>query len=150
MTGPYYWVPVPDGNGVAWRLVAFFDSDFPGGFAEHQQVWPEVMAHLARDWEKPVARISGSLADSLYGLPRGRVTRMVDGRYGIAHGNDVPVSRWISTVKAAYRLTTVAVHSFRDEHERMLAGHPENVQTALGIRTNLGLKTAAYDEDDEI
>jgi hypothetical protein len=146
-TGAYYWLPLPRGKRIHWRLLAFYDQDY-GGSAEHQAVWPQILDTLAREWRKPVALLRRRLENSLYGLPRGRVARMTDGTYGIAHGDDSPVRTWESTVRRAFNLEGTPTRCYLDEHERMLPGHPLEVQQALGIKKDLRLKTITWEDEE--
>ena len=72
LTGAYYWIPLPDKQGeVVWELMEFFDLDYHEGVA-HADAWPEVVNYLAVKWHKSPGVLQKRLANSLYGLPRGR------------------------------------------------------------------------------
>lgn len=128
----------------------FYDLDFGGhpGDAEHQKVWPKVLSYLALKWHKPEEVIQRSLENCLYGLPRGRVTRMAVENYTILHGNDGPVHEWEAIIRRLFNLISVSAICLEDEHEKMLPGHSQDIQNALGIQHDLGLKAIDLDETD--
>jgi hypothetical protein len=131
-----------------WELFPFYDSD-DGSSPGHPQVWPRVLAFLALKWRKEEAKILRKLENAPYALPRGRVARMANRQFGIAHGNDAPVAEAITTIKRAYNLTGLTVKAYEDEHEKMLLGDPELLQQLLAV--DLGLKGTVPPElqDDE-
>lgn len=152
-TGPYYWVPVPNKQAdVTWRLMEFFDrDDAEGGQIMHTQVWLDVLDYLALKWNRDAKILNREIGECVYGLPRGRVTRMSSGQHGIAQGNDNPVADWEARIKRVYNLTAVTTKVYFDEHERMMPTHPEAIQKSL--RRNLALalsdKVASFDDDGD-
>ncbi len=67
-----------------------------------------------------------------YGLPRGRVVRLGNGEWGVAHGNDHPaVVRFEAIIIDAFCLSDVQPKFFFDEHEQMLLSDYEQVQSSI-------------------
>ena len=154
LTGPYYWVPEPISldrtAGVNWVLMEFYDRDYSkDDQVMHTQVWSEVINHLGFKWRLDPNVLDRKLGNHPYGLPRGRVARMANGQYGIAHGNDCPVPDWEVRIKRAFNLNDANAQIYFDDHERMLPTHPEAVQQALHPTLDLGIKDKVADFDDD-
>lgn len=99
-SGSYYWIPLP---GAKWELVGFSDR-FYSGNSSHAKVWPEIVNILALNWGKEPEILESQLQTSRYGLPRGRVIRIENGLWGIAHGNDTPRGVSLELVRTEFSL----------------------------------------------
>lgn len=135
LTGAYYWFPRPHPEGPSWELLTCHDLGAWDGIS-HREFWPLVVEHLAAAWGKDAGPLKRRLLDRYTGLPRGRITHPKTG-YLIIHGDDAPVADWRPRIKDRFRLRGVKVRPLFDEHERMLAGDPEAVEAALGLRLGL-------------
>jgi hypothetical protein len=130
LTGGWYWVPFPDGDGVAWQVQAFFDCwRSPSA---HVCVWQHVRDSLEHHWRLRLPYIE------CYSLPRGRVSRRADtGIVTIYHGRDAPRgSGGLAAVRRAFKLPRSTPATF-DEHEQCIAGQPEVFERALGIKLGI-------------
>jgi hypothetical protein len=94
-------------------------------------LWPRLMAPLAKAWGKDAQLLERRLALSYTGLPRGRVTRP-EKTFLVLHGKDSPDRRFAEMVKESFRLTGQEVKFVFDEHETMIPGHPRVVEASLG------------------
>lgn len=129
-TGGYYWFPSPGPDGVTWSVVTCRDLGCRSQAGHDAELWPRLMALLAAAWGKDDRALKRKLALSYTGLPRGRVTRP-EGTYLVLHGKDSPVPGWEEIVIAGYRLSGRRVKFVFDEHETMIPGHPQAVESAL-------------------
>lgn len=133
-TGAYYWIPKPDN---AWSILVFPNAFYDGGEAGHVDVWEDVVRILAGLHPRSPQELLPQIENCPYGLPRGRVVRMGNGDWGVAHGGDHPKSMDLeSIVSDAFCLNEVHPRFFFDEHEQMLPGDRHQVE--LSIRSNLG------------
>jgi hypothetical protein len=134
LTGAYYWFPVPGEGSVTWQVLTCHDL---GRDAEvgHIDLWPAVIDRLAEAWREHAGRLRRRLRDAYSGLPRGRVTRP-GGRSLVLHGQDAPVSDWVSRVILRFDLDRRSVRVVFDEHERMLPADRRRVAEALVLRSN--------------
>ena len=128
--GPYYWVPSPVGS---WELLGFAGK-FYGDEDGHVTIWPEVVSILAMKWGKEETKLRHRLSDAPYGLPRGRVTRMGNQTWGVAHGNDNPIGTDLNTVIEAFNLAEVELNVFMDEHEHVIPEDVSLVRNALNAQ----------------
>ncbi len=133
LTGAYYWVPRPDGNGVFWDLVTCHDLDTWAGIS-HREFWPLILEVLAERWGKNVQDLIHQLHDHHAGLPRGRVTHPQSG-YVVINGDDTGLPGWLELVKSRFGLDGVEVTpDFTEhEHEQMLTDDLLAVQASLGV-----------------
>lgn len=139
-SGAYWWLPTPDGG---WELEVFYDSEYRGN-TMHDIMWRKyVLDRLAILWNKDPQKLRRQIGDNYAGLPRGRVGKAM-GKFVVSHGDDAPIKNGLKKVLAAFNLSGLArtdpkkVQTAADEHETMLAGDPDAVQRALGVK--LGLK----------
>jgi len=147
LTGAYFWVPLPttSHHRVRWVVEAFFDEWRPN--SDHVYVWRHVQDSLAHHWGRSFRSVD------YCGLPRGRVCRAL-GQVGrsrrnlpiIYHGGDAPIGAdGPDHVRRSFNLPRAAPAIF-DEHERLIAGQPEELARVLGF--DLGLRGVAASELD--
>lgn len=130
-TGAYYWIPVAD---VGWKLSVWPNAFHEGGEAGHADIWEDQVYILAEAFNVEPAQLLREIRNCPYGLPRGRVVKMGDGSWGVAHGNDHPKGQDLeSTVMGSFSLQDVTPKFFFDDHEQMLSCDRVNVRRALGI-----------------
>ncbi len=134
--GAYYWLPKPEGVGLAWDIIICHDLGAWDGIS-HRDFWPSVLEHVASTWGKDAKVLIHRLRDQYAGFPRGRVTHPKSG-YLIIHGNDAPVTDSLDRIKERFRLTDVKVTPLYDDHERVLRDDLRVVQDALGIPLSFG------------
>lgn len=131
LTGGWYWVPLPVGDGVTWQVQAFYDCwSSP---SDHVHVWRHVRDSLEHHWRRRLPRIE------CYALPRGRVSLRTDsGVIAIYHGRDAPRGfGGLAAVRRAFNLPRSAKALF-DEHEQCIARQPQALERAL--ECELGLR----------
>ena len=147
LTGAYYWVPLPNDSdqGIQWTLQAFFDDWRPN--SDHVYVWRHVQDSLRTKWRRSFEGIE------YCGLPRGRVSRIINPRSSmrpgppvIYHGGDAPIGFGdLDVVKRAFNLPATTPMVF-DVHEQMISGQPEELRRVLKIY--LGLRGVTATELD--
>jgi hypothetical protein len=135
LTGAYYWFPRPHQDAPTWDLVTCHDLKVWHGVS-HREFWPHVVEQLAAAWGKEVEPLKRRLADHHTGLPRGRINHPRRG-YIVLHGDDAPVTDWLSQIIDRFHLGDVAVELVGTEHESMAPRDQAAVEEALGI--SLGL-----------
>lgn len=147
-SGAYYWIPLPDGD---WTILPFYDSEYSD--SSHSVIWKEVLSYIAHKWNKDPQVLKRNLGSYYTALPRGRISKTRDNGdivYVLVHGNDSPTSSTdnITKIKRVFNLRQANVKVYPDDHETMIKGHPEKLQTILG--KNLGLKGHfAYEPEDD-
>ena len=130
-SGAYYWVPAVDGD---WSLSVWPNVFHEGGEAGHVDIWEDLVYILARTFRVEPVKLVSAISNCPYGFPRGRVVKMGDGRWGVAHGNDHPTGCCLeSSVLDTFCLAGAKPKFFFDEHEQMNAYDRERVKSALGI-----------------
>jgi hypothetical protein len=130
-TGAYYWVPAVDG---VWSLSVWPNAFHEGGEAGHVDVWGDLVYILARAFHIDPAKLVSVTGNCPYGLPRGRVVKMGDGNWGVAHGGDDPTGHYLeSFVIDAFCLVDAKPKFFFDEHEQMSDYDRDRVRLALGV-----------------
>lgn len=150
LTGAWYWVPLPAGEGrLAWEVQEFFDCW--ASSSDHVHIWKHVIDSLRHHWQRSFAGIE------YCSLPRGRVATPIVHRHrsrrppaaAIYHGNDSPLGQGgIALVKASFNLPASTPVIF-DEHEQCIVGQPEALSRALGVElgiTGVGISDLDYDE----
>lgn len=125
-SGSYYWVPLPRAK---WELVGFSDR-FYSGNASHMKVWPEVVNILALKWGQDPERLESQLQASHHGLPRGRVNRIENDLWSIAHGNDTPPSVSLELVRTEFSLLP-GIREFYDCQYAINSKHWHVLKNAL-------------------
>ena len=131
--GIWYWYPTPDG----WDLAAFnyhgplTHTSSPDEEANvfHVQEFKEVVEHLAAAWRidsLPLTR------DSYQGIPRGRVSRNLDGSWKLEHGGEFATRH----IKQLFALNEEPVVESVIEHEMTNAQHVEIVEKTLRYKTD--------------
>jgi hypothetical protein len=91
---------------------------------------------LAAAWGKDAEPLKRRLADHHTGLPRGRINhRRPD--YVILHGNDSPVTDWLSQIIDRFHLGGVELELVGTEHESMDRRDLAAVEEALGVSLDL-------------
>lgn len=129
--GAYYWIPAPDGD---WCLSVWPNAFYEDGEAGHVDVWRDLAFILAGLFPVEPNEVISAIENCPYGLPRGRVVKMGDGRWGVAHGNDHPVGLDLeASIADAFCLGDVNPIFFFDDHEQMLSCDRDIVRRALGI-----------------
>ena len=130
-TGAYYWIPVAEGG---WSLSVWPDAYHEGGEAGHADVWEDLVCILAGAFRLESNKLFCSIGNCPYGLPRGRVVKMGDDSWGVAHGNDHPKGHNLeSTVIGSFSLQGVKPKFFFDEHEQMSVYDRDRVRAVLGV-----------------
>jgi len=127
-TGPYYWVPLRD---TKWKLYEFADHYYKEKHAAHVIIWREVVDNLALEWRVNPDALQRVLENAPYGLPRGRVVKLGDDKWGIAHGDDNPAGTSLQMVKKAFNLPRKKTTLFLDEHEHVIPEHVQLVRETL-------------------
>jgi len=127
-TGPYYWVPLRDGQ---WMLCEYAEKYYKEGHAGHVKIWPELVFSLAREWGLQGDGPRRVLENAPYGLPRGRVVKLGEDKWGIAHGDDNPAGTSLTMVKRAFNLPRKKTTLFQDEHEHVIPEHVQLVRETL-------------------
>lgn len=120
-TGIYFWIPTSKG----WRLETFFDSQFPsqrGYDLDHATIWRKWVSTMLRIDDPAKTR---GIAHNYAGLPRGRITKSMPRKGGIAkylilHGDDSPIKNAAKTIAARFNLPPGSWVWEYDDHERML------------------------------
>ena len=132
-TGAYYWVPDVDQN---WSIRVHPNAFYEGGEAGHVDVWEDLVYIVARMNRLDPTLVLDQIGNCPYGLPRGRVVRMGNGDWGVAHGNDHPADYdLVSIVTEQFCLGTVCPKFFFDDHEQMLPSDAYQVQQTLRLAT---------------
>jgi len=133
-TGAYYWVPDDNQN---WSILVHPNAFYEGGEAGHVDVWEDLVYIVARMNRIDPTLLLDQIGNCPYGLPRGRVVRMGNGDWAVAHGNDHPANHDLeSVVTEGFCLGTVCPKFFIDDHEQMLPGDFELVRESLHHRLN--------------
>ncbi len=130
-SGAYYWVPDALSR---WSLLVFPNAFYEGGEAGHVDVWEEVIQVLSHWHECDPGKLRKTIENCPYGLPRGRVVRMGNGDWGVAHGNDHPAEHpFQEMIVENFCLSEVSPRFFFDDHEQMLEQDQILVCHALGL-----------------
>ena len=130
-SGAYYWIPVAND---CWNLSVWPSAFHEGGEAGHVEVWEDLVYILAGTFRLDPTKLLSAIGNCPYGFPRGRVVKMGDGSWGVAHGNDHPKGYELeSSVAEAFCLQGAKPKFFFDEHEQMNVYDREQVWAALGI-----------------
>lgn len=130
-TGGYYWFPRPTSGGIVWSVVTCRDLGCRKDAGHDADLWPRLMAPLAKAWGKDALDLRKKLALSYTALPRGRVTRP-EKTFLVLHGDDSPTATWREMVIQGFRLTGRKVKFLIDEHETQIPGHPEKFRSIVG------------------
>jgi hypothetical protein len=147
-SGAFFWLPTKDGD---WKIDVYYDSDLPGDTA-HSVMWNKyVIERLASMWGRSPSDLR-SLKGRYTAVPRGRVSRVPNG-WVVVHGGEIKNTE--QGIFNAFNLNRVKSRTkvFIDDHEQMLEGDPERLQSILGV--DLGLKgltsqqILGYELDDE-
>lgn len=139
LTGGWYWVPLPKGDDTAWQVQAFYDCWQSS--SAHVSVWRHVRDSMQHHWRLKLPWVE------CYSLPRGRVSQRADnGVFVIYHGRDAPRgSGGLAAVRRAFNLPRSTPAVF-DEHEQCIAGQPEVLERALGIKLDIrGIDASSLD-----
>jgi hypothetical protein len=131
LTGGYYWFPTPAIGLVTWQVLTCHDLCCDADVG-HVDLWALVVDRLATAWPREGRLIRKSLNNNYTGLPRGRVTEMMN-QFMIFHGDDSPVPAWVPMVVRKFDLNRRSVKVLFDEHERMLPEDRRLVNEALGL-----------------
>ena len=127
---------MPTGPGHHRELLTSRDAGLDPDVG-HTGLWLFVLDRLAIARGKDRRRLRLRFEDRYAGLPRGRVTRP-SGTSLILHGRDAPLIHRRSVVAERFDLAPGRMRFVYDEHERMIAGDPEAVESASGA--GLGLR----------
>ena len=133
LTGGYYWFPTPATNGISWSVVTCRDLRCSPDAGHDADLWPKLIVRLAATWGKDAKALTRRLDLSYTGLPRGRVTRL-EQTFLVLHGKDSPVKKWEEMVIEGFRLSGRNVKYLFDSHETQIPGHPQAVESSLGLR----------------
>lgn len=133
-TGAFYWIPL---KANEWSVVVFPNAFYEGGEAGHVNVWEEIIHVLSVQHQLSFSVLLDQIGNCPYGLPRGRVVRMGDGNWGVAHGGDHPDGTNLeSSITEAFLLHSVHPKFFFDEHELMLPEDKCQVEDSLHLGGN--------------
>src|SRR4051794_32990694 len=91
-------------------------------------------------WGKDTNWLRRILRNHYTGLLRGRVTQPGRG-YLVLHGNDAPVLDWEVRVVRRFHLEGSRFKILYDEHERMLPGDPQMIESTLDLKGSHSLGT---------
>jgi hypothetical protein len=137
LTGAYYWVPHAHQDGPTWELITCHDLKVWHGVS-HREFWPHVVEQLAAAWGKDAGPLKHRLGDHHTGLPRGRINYPRPG-YILLHGDDAPVTDWLSQITDRFHLRDVEVELVATEHESVDRRDLAAVEEALGVFLGLDL-----------
>jgi hypothetical protein len=133
MTGPYYWVPTPNG----WDLDVYPEEFYPD--LMHDKLWRRWIVHkLAEEYSLSPEQVL-SLKKIPYSVPRGRVSQEFGtSNYYLNHGEDSPVPDGLKKVIREMNLSGLQssgrLKVAFDSHEVTISQH---TQALLGIIPDL-------------
>jgi hypothetical protein len=139
LTGAYFWLPRPAPTGLEWELITCHDLKIWSGIS-HRDFWPHIVEQLAAAWGRDAEPLKHCLGGHHTGLPRGRINYPRPG-YILLHGDDAPVTDWLSRITDRFHLRDVEVELVGTEHESMDRRDPAAVERVLGV--SLGLDRPA-------
>lgn len=123
MTGPYYWVPTPNG----WDLYIYPEEAYPAKI--HDYFWrTSVVPMLVEEWNLDPSLIL-DLKKLPFSVPRGRVSR--ENIYYLNHGDDTPVpdglKKVISEMNLGGMLRSDRLEIIEDDEKKMIPFHRETL-----------------------